>query len=114
MGARAEFWRRHVAQLNLADVTSKAYAEQHGLSIHSLRHWIRRINAESAMTATSHADAFVALRLERGESASASLAGVPATIGCTLRGASGWELQMTGLPPPQWLAGLSAALREVR
>lgn len=44
MGARADFWRRHVVALNLAGVTSKAYADQHGLSVHSLHFaWTRAI-----------------------------------------------------------------------
>ena len=109
MGAKAEFWRAHVAQLKRAGVTSKAYAEQHGLSVHSLRYWVSRINTESAKASTPQADGFVALRLERGTSASSSRSGA-----CTLRCGAGWELELTALPSPQWLAGLSAALREVR
>ena len=113
VGARAgaEFWRTHVAQVKRAGVTSKAYAEQHGLSVHSLRHWISRINAESARTAAPQADAFVALGLEGGASSRTSAS---APSGCTLRCRSGWELELTALPSPQWLAGLSVALREVR
>jgi len=114
VGARAEFWRAHVAGVKRAGITSKAYAEQHGLSVHSLRHWISRINAESARTATPQADAFVALRLERSTSASSARSGASAPSGCTLRCGAGWELELTALPSPQWLAGLSVALREVR
>lgn len=113
MGARAEYWRAHVAELKRTGVTSKAYAEQHGLSVHSLRHWLSRINAESARGSAPQADAFVALRLERAGSVS-SRSGASAPSGCTLRCSSGWELELTALPSPQWLAGLSVALREVR
>lgn len=99
--------------LNLAGVTSKAYAQQHGLSVHSLRHWVSRFKADAAMSTAPQAGAFIALQLERSASspvASASISGGR----CTLRCAAGWELEMTGLPSPQWLAGLSGALREVR
>jgi hypothetical protein len=100
--------------LKRAGVTSKVYADRHGLSVHSLRHWLSRINAESLRSSAPQADAFVALRLERGGSASSSRTSASAPSGCTLRCSSGWELELAALPSPQWLAGLSVALREVR
>ena len=97
--------------LHLAGVTSKAYAEQHGLSVHSLRHWVGRFKSDPTMAGGPDSGAFVALRLERSASAGAITS---APSGCTLRFAAGWELQMPGLPSPQWLAGLSSALSQVR
>ena len=98
--------------LNLAGVTSKAYAERHGLSAHSLRHWVGRFKSDPSMEAAPDLGAFVALRLDHTASATTAIAAAPG--GCTLRCASGWELQMPGLPSPQWLAGLSSMLRQVR
>ncbi len=109
MGARAEFWRKHVEELRLSGETSKAYAQRHGLSVHSLRHWVGRFRVEPSVATAPGSGAFIALRLDRDASAQASVPG-----GCTLRCASGWELQMAQLPTPQWLAGLSSMLRSVR
>lgn len=100
--------------LNLAGVTTKAYAQQHGLSWHSLRHWISRFKADASMTDAPQLGAFVAVQLERSASALSPVASGSAPSGCTLRCAAGWELEMTELPAPQWLAGLAAALRQVR
>ena len=111
MGARAEFWRKHVVELNVSGETSKAYAQRHGLSVHSLRHWVGRFRAEPSMAAAPGSGAFVALRLDRDAPAQATAS---APGGCTLRCAAGWELQMAQLPAPQWLAGLSSMLRSVR
>jgi hypothetical protein len=97
--------------LNLAGVTSKAYAERHGLSVHSLRHWVGRFKSDPSMAAAPDTGAFVALRLDHTAS-EATIASAPG--GFTLRCAPGWELQMPGLPSPQWLAGLSSMLRQVR
>jgi hypothetical protein len=94
-------------ELRLSGETSKAYAQRHGLSVHSLRHWVSRLRAEPSMAAAPDGGAFIALRLDRDVSAQAP-------GGCMLRCASGWELQMAQLPTPQWLAGLSSMLRAVR
>jgi hypothetical protein len=96
-------------ELRLSGETSKAYAQRHGLSVHSLRHWVGRFRAEPSMAAAPDSGAFVALRLDRDAAAAARAPG-----GCTLRCASGWELQMAQLPTPQWLAGVSSMLRSVR
>ena len=98
-------------ELNVSGQTCKAYAQRQGLSVHSLRHWVGRFRAERSMAAAPDSGAFVALRLDRGASAQATAS---APGGCTLRCASGWELQMGQLPTPQWLAGLSSMLRSVR
>ena len=110
MGARAEYWRALVAELKRAGVTSKAYAEQHGLSVHSLRHWVSRLKADASMNTAAQAGGFVALCLDR----TAAPVRTAVVGGCTLRCGAGWELELTALPSPQWLAGLSMALREVR
>lgn len=100
-----------MAALKLAGVSRKAYAVQHGLSVHSLRHWVGRFKADAAVP---EAGAFVALQLERSASPPSAVTSASAPGGCTLRCAAGWELHMAGLPSPQWLAGLAAALRQVR
>lgn len=67
MGTRAEFWRKHVVALNLAGVTSKAYGEQHGLSVHSLRHRVGGFKSDPTMAAAPDSGGFVALRLAEEE-----------------------------------------------
>ena len=105
MGERSKFWAAHVEALQVSGLTSKAYAEQHGVSLHSLRSWTSRLRAESRTVPA--VSSFVALELDAGASCAT------AACGCTLRG-PGWALEMASLPPPHWLADLAAAMRVVR
>jgi hypothetical protein len=64
------------------------------------------------MAAAPDLGAFVALRLDHNALATTAIAAAQGS--CTLLCALGWELQVPGLPSPQWLAGLSSMLRHVR
>jgi len=102
------FWAEHVAALRASGQTSVAYANDHGLSVHALGWWRRKLNASepagAATTATApKASKFVALKVSSPMLRSPS--GVTITIAGDVR------MQMTELPPAAWLAAVSQALR---
>ncbi len=108
-GKGAEFWKVHVEAQQRVGVSRAAYALQHGLSVHSLRWWARKLGGgktrATVRAGAPSAAGFVALRLAQG---AAPMAGGA----CTVRGDAGWQLECSGLPSPQWLAELGRAIRQ--
>jgi hypothetical protein len=105
-GKGMEFWKVHVEAQQRLGQSRSAYAAKHGLSVHSLRWWARKLGPTTPRQATSSASApnFVALRLAPGAA--------PAEASrCTLRCDGGWQLECPSLPPPQWLAELGRAIQ---
>ena len=103
-----EFWARHIEAARFSGVTSLEYAREHGLSVHTMRHWRRKLNGETCSLAPvakteARPPAFVALEVAAPVMAHSS--GVTLTIGSDVR------LQLSELPPPAWLAEVSHAMR---
>ncbi len=106
-----DYWEPHVEGLRASGVTVVSYAREHGLSVHALGWWRRKLRAASSngsltATARSRSSTFVALRV--AEPMTARSANVTITIGSDVR------LQLSELPPPAWLAALGSAVRGVR
>ncbi len=102
-----EFWKAHVQAQRQCGQSRVAYAAEHGLSAQSLGWWARKLEArEAGAVATSLAPGFVALRLAASDATTAAPR-------CVVR-AGALELELPGLPPPQWLAGFVHALGQVR
>ena len=98
-----EFWKAHVQAQRQCGQSRVAYAAEHGLSVQSLGWWARKLKATEASAA---APEFVALRLAPGDAGAAQRR-------CVVR-AGALELELPGLPSPQWLAGLAHALDRSR
>ncbi len=106
-----DYWEPHVEGLRASGLTVVSYAREHGLSVHALGWWRRKLRAASSngsvtATAPSKSSPFVALKV--AEPMMAPSANVTIMIGSDVR------LQLSGLPPPAWLATLSSAVRGVR
>ena len=114
MKMTAKIWEQHVAAARKQKVSTKTYANQHGLSPSTLYYWQRKFQATtnvrgvaSEISPSHHTGKFVALRV-------AELAPIPAVSAqhpshCALIPAPGIRLEMSALPDPQWLAALGRA-----
>jgi hypothetical protein len=110
MNKSMEFWKAHIAAIKRERVSTIAYAKQHGLAVKSLYRWQRKLKGmASDAAAVNHAGAFVALRVDAPVAVVA-----PAPAGCTLLLGVGMRLEMTTLPPPEWLAALVRAVQGAR
>jgi transposase-like protein len=106
-----DFWEQHLAGLRASGLSAAAYAREHGVSVHALGWWRRKVNASalakpgSAQPSTK-ASKFVALKV--AEPVMVRPMGVTLAIGSEVR------LQMNELPAPAWLAAVDQAMRGVR
>ncbi len=109
MATESEFWTAHVAAIKQGSISTRAYAQQHDISLASLYYWKRKLKDASAKpeVAPQATSKFVALRLP-----AATLA--PRSTSCTLILASGIRLEMPALPAPEWLVAVGRALQDAR
>ena len=106
MQAGLEFWAPHIEAMERESVTTKAYAERHGLALHSLYYWRHKIKAavEPKAEAGDRNSAFVALRVEESVA-------IQRPSGCTLTLGDDMRLEFSTMPGPEWLATLKHALQ---
>jgi transposase-like protein len=103
MSSVEEFWRKHLAAIEVEDITTKAYAEREGLSVHMLYQWRRQLRD----TVVAKPSGFVAVQMPPAEPA-------PSTC-CQLQIGHAVRMEFAALPDAHWLAALAAALiREER
>lgn len=105
MQMRAEFWAGHVAASQQESIPAAEYARRHGLAVKSLYYWRKKLKEVIPSDAPPLASKFVALRIAPG---------ISRPIGCTLAISSGLRLEMSALPPPEWLAALAHAVPGMR
>lgn len=104
-----QYWSAHVEAVKAQAITTKAYAQRHGLVLSTLYYWQRRLkpiaaaqaNAES-MGGAPQPGKFLRLHLQTPEPARH-----PTPTNCTLIIGSGVRLEMQTLPDPQWLTALA-------
>jgi len=96
-----EFWSAHLSAIDSAGITTKAYAQQHGLNVASLYYWRKRLKDNAS--GSEAASRFVPVHLSVS-----SAADRPAT--CSLVLAPGVRLELAQLPSVDWLAALGRAL----
>lgn len=106
-----EFWSEHVEAAKASGATLLAYAREQGLSVHTMRNWRRKLTGDPLIAAAAARTdakraAFVALKV------ATPVMGHPS--GVTLAIGSDVRLQMNELPPPEWLAAVSEAMRGSR
>lgn len=99
MEAKTEFWAEHVAAAKLESISSSEYARRQGISIAALYYWQRKFKA----TVQTPENKFIALRVSADR-----------TSPCTLILPTGFHLEMSGLPAPEWLAALGRAIQGAR
>jgi hypothetical protein len=106
MQAGLEFWAPHIEAMERESVTTKAYAERHGLALHSLYYWRQKIKAaaEPKAEAGDRSCAFVALRVEESVA-------IQRPSGCTLTLGDDVRVEFSTMPGPEWLAALKHALQ---
>ncbi len=49
---KVELWQQRVADYQACGLTATAWCKQHGLNIHTLRYWIKKLNDESLESST--------------------------------------------------------------
>lgn len=101
MSERTEFWLSHLSAIETEGITTKAYAEREGLSVKALYQWRKRLVAGVRRDRTG--GGFVSVQIARS---------APAVAGCTVVIDAELRLECPALPSVDWLAALSAALRE--
>lgn len=106
-----DFWERHLVGLRASGLSAVAYAREHGLSVHSLGWWRRKLNASSL---TSSASAPVSAKRSKFVALKVAEAVTTCSMGVTLAIGSEVRLQMNELPPAAWLAEVGRAMRGVR
>ena len=114
MGTKAkgrDFWEPHLVALRASDLTSVAYAREHGLSVHSLGWWRRKLMGRSSTRTAAtpvkrKSSTFVALKV--ADPMMVRSMNVTVSIGSDIR------LQLSELPPPAWLAQVGLAMRGAR
>lgn len=102
MSERSEFWWSHLSAIEAEGITTKAYAEREGLSPQALYQWRKRLVA-GGRRSCAKLGGFVPIQIEPSMAAHA---------GCTVVIDTGLRLECATLPAVDWLAALSAALRE--
>lgn len=103
MSERMQFWLSHLEAIKVEGITTKAYAEREGLPVSMLYQWRKRLVADGHPRRAKVVGGFVPVQIE------------PATMshaGCTVVIDTGLRLECAALPRVDWLAALSAALRE--
>lgn len=119
MKMTAHIWEQHVAAARQQNLSTKAYADKHGLAASTLYYWQRKLqgmtNAQavgdpsSPSSPSNSTSKFVALRVADTERVNAQLSPY-----CTLILAAGIRLDMSSLPDPRWLAELGRATQAAR
>jgi transposase-like protein len=102
MSERAKFWLSHLSAIEAEGITTKAYAEREGMSAQALYQWRKRLVA-GGRPSRARGDSFVPVQITRS---------APSAPGCTVVIDAGLRLECAALPGVDWLAALSAALRE--
>lgn len=91
-----EFWVAHVAAARLEGGSSSAYARRHHLTVSALYYWQRKLKNQDQTGPQGRSDRFIALPVA-----------APRPERCTLMLPSGMRLDLSALPPPEWLAALT-------
>lgn len=102
MKQKAEFWSAHIAAAELEAIPASEYARRHDLAVKSLYYWRRKLTItkqvhqrELKPIPSVPDNKFVALQVS-----------APRQTHCTLSLPSGLRLEMSALPPAEWLAAL--------
>lgn len=103
-----QYWSRHVAAVKAQAITTRAYAQRHGLVLSTLYYWQHKLKPTAAtqanatpMTTTPQPSKFVSLHVKTPDYVMR-----PMSTNCTLVLGTVIRLEMPALPDPQWLTAL--------
>ncbi len=119
---KTEFWAAHVAALKLKEISASQYAKQHNLAVKSLYYW--RCKLAAAKPAHQAAAKQVQHSMQVHQTETKPIQSVPGKFvalqvatprqtPCTLNLPSGLQLEMSVLPPPEWLAAFDRAVQNM-
>ena len=104
-----QYWSGHVAAVEAQAISTRAYAQQHGLALSTLYYWQHKLKPTAAMPAnsaplgaTGQRGKFVTLHVK-----APAYAVRPVATNCTLVLGAGVRLEMLALPDPEWLNALA-------
>jgi len=111
-----QYWSEHVAAVKTQAISTRAYAQQHGLALSTLYYWQHKLKPTAAAqanpeqaAATRQPSKFVTLHVKAPDYAVRA-----AATNCTLVLGAGVRLEMLALPEPQWLTALARCAQGVR
>lgn len=123
-GQGVGFWRPHIESMMGQGQSCRQYGAQHGLSIHSLQWWRRQLKGpvvtksrglKSVDSNASGSAPFVAVRVRSAQPAEALRSAVSTALpSVCLNLKGGASLELSSLPPAQWLAQFAHSLQEAR
>jgi len=99
------FWLDHLRAISASGLTTKAYGQQHNLSVHKLYEWRKKFRTHGVSAAPSGqgvGNPFMAVSVKPVSS--------EAVAHCVVQCGS-LRLELDRLPPAQWLASLDVAFR---
>jgi len=108
MTERAAYWSAHLAAIEREGITTRAYASREGLSVAALYQWRRELKGR-VRTPRAKAGGFVAVTLPIGANAAPEHA-----ASCRLHLSTGVMLELSAVPPAEWVAALCASLAGAR
>jgi transposase len=111
-----QYWSGHVAAVKAQTISTRAYAQRHGLALSTLYYWQHKLKLTAAtqansepMGASGQRGKFVTLHVKAPDYAVRA-----AATNCTLVLGAGVCLEMLALPDPQWLTALARCAHGVR
>jgi transposase-like protein len=109
MEGNKEDWAAHVAAMERDAVPTSVYAKRHGLALHRVYYWRRKLTDDArALTGSEEqTPTFVALRV-------AEPVATPQATSCTLVLGPGVRLELPTMPSAEWLAALGRAVQGQR
>ena len=109
MKMTTQSWEQHASAARQQKVSTKTYANKHGLSPSTLYYWQRKLQTTAnvrgvarQISPSNQTGKFVSLRV-----ADACPVSAQRPSHCALILAPGIRLEMSALPDPQWLAALA-------
>ena len=119
---KTEFWAAHVAALKSKEISASQYAKQHELAVKSLYYWRRNLAAakpahQAAVKPVQHSMQVHQTETKPSQSVPGKFVALqvaaPRSTPCTLSLSSGLRLEMSALPPPEWLAAFDRAVQSM-
>jgi transposase len=104
-----EDWAAHVAAMERDAVPTSVYAKRHGLALHRVYYWRRKLTEDARAQSCSEerSPTFVAVRV-------AEPVATPQATSCTLVLGPGVRLELPAMPSAEWLAALGRAVQVQR
>lgn len=93
---REQLWRERIAQWQASGMSQQAYATEHGVPVHQVGYWVRRLTKSQTLPSLLPVKVVSTM--------------LPTPAAISLRNERGWTLTLPGDVPACWLAEVMRAL----